>query len=164
MKLTIEKYPSSWLSTPVGVGLDETNMKDFISEELMESFLETMYENKGVGLAAPQVGSNIPMFVTHHKFVKADGVFILPKVIRTFGEEIKEREGCLSFGNFTVNVRRPRYVRLGYYNSKFKYEETTFSDMEARIILHSFDYLNGVTMLMKCGHLSKAQRKKLQKL
>ena len=118
---------------------------------LAENMIDTMYANNGVGLAAPQVGENIRMFVID---VSLDSepynpiVFINPKIIKKEGAS-HEKEGCLSFPNAFVDVRRYSYVKikaLDIHGKPFIIEAKDGS-LLSRCIQHEFDHLEGILFI-----------------
>lgn len=118
---------------------------------LAENMIDTMYANNGVGLAAPQVGENIRMFVID---VSLDNepynpiVFINPKIIKKEGAT-HEKEGCLSFPNAFVDVRRYSYVKikaLDIHGKPFVIEAKDGS-LLSRCIQHEFDHLEGILFI-----------------
>lgn len=118
---------------------------------LAENMIDTMYANNGVGLAAPQVGENIRMFVID---VSLDNepynpiVFINPKIIKKEGAS-HEKEGCLSFPNAFVDVRRYSYIKikaLDIHGKPFVIEAKDGS-LLSRCIQHEFDHLEGILFI-----------------
>ena len=130
---------------------------------VIKNMFETMYEAEGVGLAAPQVGLKIRLFIVDastfseeepelEDFVK---VFINPKIIEESGEDWAFKEGCLSIPGIRENVTRKKNVLLGYYDKKFEYHEELFSGMAARIIQHEYDHIEGVLFIDKINSMKK---------
>lgn len=126
-------------------------------EELIVNMYETMYDSSGVGLAAPQIGKDIRLFVVDCSPFAEDEdyedekeelenfkkVFINPKKIETFGEEWKFSEGCLSIPNIHEEVSRPESITLEYFDENWNKKTETFSDIRARVIQHEYDHLEG---------------------
>ncbi len=118
---------------------------------LAEDMIDTMYANNGVGLAAPQVGENIRMFVID---VSADNepydpvVFINPKIIKKSGAS-HEKEGCLSFPNAFIDVRRYANVMVKALNLSGKpfVVEAKDGSLLARAIQHENDHLDGILFI-----------------
>ena len=118
---------------------------------LAENMIDTMYKNNGVGLAAPQVGENIRMFVID---VSLDNepynpiVFINPKIIKKEGAA-HEKEGCLSFPNAFVDVRRYSYVKVKALdiNGKPFIMEAKDGSLLSRAIQHEYDHLEGILFI-----------------
>jgi peptide deformylase len=107
---------------------------------LIEAMLETMYEQKGVGLAAPQVGVNQQIFVADAG--EGPMVVINPKIIKKSGSATQE-EGCLSIPGVVVNVRRPQKIVVQFQDINNKTVERELTDLLARVFQHESDHLNG---------------------
>ena len=107
---------------------------------LLDDMADTMYEENGVGLAAPQVGILKRIFVIDI----GEGLieFINPTVIATEGEQFGE-EGCLSVPNKYGNVRRPNYAKLRAQDRHGNFFEIEGTELMARAMLHEFDHLEG---------------------
>ena len=118
---------------------------------LAENMIDTMYKNNGVGLAAPQVGENIRMFVID---VSLDNepynpiVFINPKNNKKEGAT-HEKEGCLSFPNAFIDVRRYSYVKVKALdiNGKPFIMEAKDGSLLSRAIQHEYDHLEGILFI-----------------
>ena len=126
---------------------------------LIEDMWETMYNSKGVGLAAPQVDKNIRLFVMDSVQIiesleedeKNDypgdfgykGVFINAKVIEQEGEDWPYNEGCLSIPKIREDILRKEKVTIHFYDENFVEHTKTFSGVTARVILHEYDHING---------------------
>jgi len=102
--------------------------------------IAAMHEQKGIGLAAPQVGITQRFFVVDI----GDGpvVFINPQIIKKEGNGFLE-EGCLSIPGVTVNVRRPEKILIRYVNENNETVERSYEDLMARVIQHENDHLDG---------------------
>jgi peptide deformylase len=121
---------------------------DFDGEikSLIEQMFETMYANKGIGLAAVQVGKLIRLFITHVP-KDAPRVFINPEVIETSVDQGSFEEGCLSVPEVNANVARPVQVEVQAWNVKGRPFSMDADDMLARVIQHELDHLNGVLFI-----------------
>lgn len=121
---------------------------------LIEAMIETMYEHKGIGLAAPQVGVNQQIFV----YDVGDGpeAVINPKIIKKWGSA-KMEEGCLSIPGVVVDVRRPEAVLVRYLNRDNQIVEKDCEDLAARVILHETDHLHGKLILDYAGLVQKGK-------
>lgn len=119
---------------------------------LYRNMANTMLEKNGIGLAAPQVGLPYRMFVmrTHPEVI---GVFN-PILVDSSDECIILEEGCLSFNNLLLKIKRPRRIRARFTNPDGQTETRVFDGITARCFLHELDHLNGKTMLEE---VSKAQ-------
>ena len=107
---------------------------------LIEAMFETMYDSKGIGLAASQVGINQQIFVMD---VNQDPIVVVnPKIIKRSGSGCME-EGCLSLPGKVVNVRRPQKISVKYSDVNNRTVEREFSELAARAFLHETDHLLG---------------------
>lgn len=127
----------------------EKNMKGL--NEIIENMWETMYYSDGVGLAAPQVGLLIRMFLIDAKsgadeepeLANFKKVFINPEIIEITGDEWIMNEGCLSLPEIREDVSRPNEVRLKYFDENFIEYEEVFKGFAGRVIQHEYDHLEG---------------------
>ena len=113
---------------------------------------ETMEKSKGVGLAAPQINKSIRLFIIDSRKMyddeedRAKGVrevFINAEMIKETGDDWKYEEGCLSIPNIREDVSRKATIRIKYYDRDFKKHEKEFDDMNARVIQHEYDHIEG---------------------
>jgi peptide deformylase len=124
---------------------------------LIQSMIETMYEEKGVGLAAPQVGVNERILIAD--IGEGTLVVINPKVLKRTGIEVME-EGCLSVPETIVKVKRPKKILLKYIDENNRALEKVFEGLMARVILHETDHLNGKLIVDYAGFFQKCWLKK----
>lgn len=122
--------------------------------ELVQDLLDTMYAKNGVGLAAPQIGENVRVFVidvSTNKEPLNPMVFINPKIIKKSGA-IKSNEGCLSFPEAYTDVRRYKNVMVKALNEHGKsfVLEAKDGTLLARAIQHENDHLDGVLFIDHC--------------
>jgi peptide deformylase len=143
------------------VSPDYPNLKQFVAD-----MWETMYKSDGVGLAAPQVGRNIRIFVidgsgmedddaSMHDFKKT---FINAKILNRDGDPWVFNEGCLSLPNIREDISRPAKITMEYYDENFNHYIEEFDGLKARIIQHEYDHLEGVLLV---DHISAIKRKLL---
>lgn len=127
---------------------------------LISSMIQAMYEHKGVGLAAPQVGINEQIFVVDI----GDGPFAMinPSLIKKRGSEIME-EGCLSVPGILIKVKRPKNIIIQYLDENNTSVERECSDLLARVILHEIDHLNGRLIVDNASWREKLRFKKQMK-
>ena len=120
-------------------------------KQVIDDMYETMYGARGVGLAAPQVGLSMRLFVIDAS-VFADEepdlkdfkkVFINATILEETGEEWPFNEGCLSIPDIREDVYRKPTVKLSYYDEDWKHHEATFSGLAARVIQHEYDHIEG---------------------
>jgi peptide deformylase len=138
--------------------------------QLIEDMWETMYHAYGVGLAAPQIGLGIRIFVVDSTQIKDEmrkgeegikKVFINAHVIEETGRNWSYEEGCLSIPHVRGEVERPDTVRIRYVDENFVEHETTYSGINARVIQHEYDHIDGILFTDKLKPLKKklVQRK-----
>lgn len=129
-------------------------------QELIDNMFETMYNAQGVGLAAPQIGKSIRLFIVdgspfaeieegEEADPKAAGmenflkVFINPIIEEEDGESWGFNEGCLSIPKIREEVQRKSKVRITYYDRAWNFHEETYEGYAARIIQHEYDHIEG---------------------
>ena len=134
-------------------------------KELAEKMLALMREHRGVGLAAPQVGLNIRMFVMNATGEPGgDQIYINPQLSEAEGSEEAE-EGCLSLPGVNANIIRDKLVKLRARDLAGKIVEREANGFVARVWQHEFDHLNGVLIIDRMGSVAKmAHRKTLKEL
>lgn len=137
-------------------------------KELIDNMWETMYGANGVGLAAPQVGLAIRIFLVDTVQVmeedkKEEGIkqaFINAQVVETGGEPWTYEEGCLSIPDVRADVKRDAQVKIRYVNEKFEEQERIFSGINARVILHEYDHIEGILFTEHLKPLKKRMIKR----
>jgi peptide deformylase len=126
----------------------------------LEAFAAHMFEalkiGNGLGLAAPQVGRSIRLFVTDVEGDKPR-VFVNPEIVLTSQELVAIEEGCLSLPGLYQRVERPESVRMQAYTAKGRPFTVEASDMLARVLLHEYDHLDGVLFI---DRLNAAKRER----
>lgn len=144
---------------------------------LIANMFQTMYEAEGVGLAAPQIGQAIRLFVVdgspfaevdedEEPDPKAEGmedfkrVFINPVIELEEGEEWGFNEGCLSIPKIREEVFRKEQVTISYFDQNWKPQREVLTGYSARVVQHEFDHIEGVLFT---DHLSVLKRKLLNK-
>lgn len=114
--------------------------------ELIRNMFITMEEDRGIGLAAPQIGKNIRLFV-----VKIDDgverVFINPLIIGTSEKQCSFEEGCLSIPQIYADVTRPESVTVQYQDINGRRKKIEASGLLARVIQHEYDHLEGILFI-----------------
>ena len=139
--------------------------KDSIDvKALSEDMFATMKAASGVGLAAPQIGKSIRMFVVDSGPVE-DGeegirkVFINAQMLDESGEPWAFEEGCLSIPNIREDVERNETIRMRYYDEEWNLHESEFNGIQARIIQHEYDHIEGVLFT---DHLTPLKKRLLK--
>ncbi len=145
-------YPIVLYGDPVLKTAAEDIEPGFIDvKQLSNDMFETMYQASGVGLAAPQIGKSIRMFVVDSGPVEDEEdnkgykrVFINPEIISYEGDEWAFEEGCLSIPGIRADVYRAEVVTIKYFDENWEEHTDTLEDMPARIVLHEYDHIEGV--------------------
>ena len=120
--------------------------------KLIEDMFATMYASNGVGLAAPQIGKDIRLFVVDGTpFDDVDPtakdfkrVFINPEIYEESEEEVLLNEGCLSVPGINEDVYRPESIRINYLDENFVEHDEELTGWPARIVQHEYDHLDGL--------------------
>ncbi len=139
--------------------------------EFIENLFETMYAAKGVGLAAPQVGKDIRVFVVdgspfaenNEEYKHLEGfkrVFINPEIVEESGEEWEFNEGCLSIPDVREEITRKNKIRIVYDDPSFEEQEEEFEGLAARIVQHEYDHIEGILFT---DHLSPLKKRLLKR-
>lgn len=144
-------------------------------KKLAEDMFETMYSASGVGLAAPQIGLNIRMFVVDgtpinqnaeedeeidHSLTGFKKVFINAEILEESGKEWAYEEGCLSIPGIRADVYRPETVKIKYLDTDWEEHTEEYSGIAARIIQHEYDHIDGILFT---DHLTPLKKQMLKK-
>lgn len=150
---------------PVLKKMGEEITKDYPKlNELIENMWETMYNAKGVGLAAPQIGLAIRLFIVDTVQIKKEeesdliGIkkaFINPIILNEEGKPWSYEEGCLSIPNINGEVERLDTVVIKYCNENFEEITETYDGINARVIQHEYDHIEGRLFIEKLNPLKK---------
>lgn len=142
----------TWTNNPILRAISEEIEK--IDDELMlfaYDLIKLMYKNKGVWLAAPQVGKNIRMIATTQRGEKKgkdviidETIMINPNITATSADCIIAEEACISLPDERGNVRRSRSIVVEYTDLKGHKQKKKFKDFNATIIQHEIDHLDGI--------------------
>ena len=118
--------------------------------ELVEDMFATMKGANGVGLAAPQIGKSIRLFVMDSSPMKEEGeegvrqVFVNPIMIEESGEDWAFEEGCLSIPGIREDVLRPSQIKITFWDEHWKKHTKAFDGLDARVIQHEYYHIEGV--------------------
>ena len=160
--MMIVKYPNPILSERMPKFDFSNPLYDPV--QLEKDLLNAMYEHDGIGLAANQVGITARVFVIGHKDQPKKGmVFFNPMVIANTDDIEDIEEGCLSFPNVFVKVKRPTAIKARWQNSKGEEVEGTFSGYDCKCFLHELDHLEGITFKDRVSSLKWAMSIKKSK-
>lgn len=125
--------------------------------DLMKRMTDVMLGNNGIGLAAPQIGEMVNVFVI---LINNLPVFCFnPKIVQQSNETTVDYEGCLSFPDLWLKVLRSDIVTLRYHNSDGDVVSQQFDGILARCVLHEYDHLQGVCFVEKVGPVKLAMAK-----
>jgi len=118
--------------------------------QLIGDMYETMHNASGIGLAAPQIGKSIRLFVVDGTIIDDEPgmadfkkVFLNPLILEETGMPWDYEEGCLSIPNIREKISRKEILRIRYYDEKWNLLEDRFEGMKARIIQHEYDHIEG---------------------
>lgn len=150
------------------IGPDYPNL-----EELLLNMWETMYNAEGVGLAAPQIGLGIRLFLvdtvqTETDETKGEGIkkaFINAQKIEETGPKWTYEEGCLSIPDIRGDVDRQPILTIRYLDENFMEHTETFSGINARVIQHEYDHIDGILFTEKLKPIKRRLvKRKLEKI
>lgn len=172
MKLSVYAYGHPVLRKKCeDVTKDNPEVQQFILD-----MWETMYHTNGIGLAAPQVGKALRIFVADTEqlndeedekdnFIGIKKVFVNPVMVKEAGEPWSYEEGCLSIPEVRGKVSRPPQIRIQYYDENFNLYDDVFDGMNARVIQHEYDHIEGILFTDHLSALKKQLvKKKLEKI
>jgi peptide deformylase len=132
-------------------------------QQFIDDMFETMYNAEGLGLAAPQVGKSIRLFVIDGEPVAEDEpdfkdfkkVFINAQIVEKSGEPVAMNEGCLSIPNIREEVKRESHIRIKYFDENWNEYDEEYDGYRARVIQHEYDHLDGKLFVEKLNPLRK---------
>ena len=135
---------------------------------LIANMFETMYAAHGVGLAAPQIGLSLRLFIIDATSFADDEpelksfkkIFLNARVVDESGEKWVFNEGCLSIPEIREDISRQNTIRISYYDENWQQHEETYKGLVARIIQHEYDHIEGKLFTDKLSPLRKAMLKK----
>lgn len=158
-------YPIHLYGHPVLRKVAEPITKDYPNlQQFVADMFDTMYKSEdGIGLAAPQVGVSIRMFVIDlSELADSDPAFkdfkrtmINAEIVERFGEEVTKEEGCLSIPGVHENVKRFDKIRIKYVDENFVAHEEEYEGFPSRVIQHEYDHIEGH---MFVDHISPIRR------
>ena len=157
-------YPIMLYGSPVLRKVSKEIDKSFSGlKTLIEDMFDTMYKAEGMGLAAPQIGKSLRMFILDASSLKESEpelegfkkVFINPSIIEEDGEEWSFNEGCLSIPLIREDVIRKQRIRIQYFDENWNFHDDYFEGVKARIIQHEYDHLKGILFTDKVSPLKK---------
>ncbi|MGR3811409.1 peptide deformylase [Jiulongibacter sp. NS-SX5] len=144
-------------------------------KQLADDMFETMYAASGVGLAAPQIGKDIRIFVVDGQQIndnREEGepsnphlegfkkVFINAEILEEDGDDWAYEEGCLSIPDVRADVYRPEKLTIRYFDTDWNEHTEVYEDIAARIIQHEYDHIDGILFTDLVSPLKKQMLKK----
>lgn len=139
---------------------------------LIANMFETMYSARGIGLAAPQIGLPIRLFIVDSMQILNDEnkenseigikkVFINANIIERGGKKWSYNEGCLSIPSVREDINRLETLRIQYVDENFNLQEEFYAGINARVIMHEYDHIEGILFIDYLSQLKKGllQRK-----
>ena len=156
------KYPNEMLAREVkDVDLENPG---FDPVELKAEMVKFMIDNNGIGLAANQIGLDAKVFVMGDS-VENSTICINPTVLQYTEETIDDIEGCLSFPNIFVKIKRPKEILAEWFDEKLEKQTVKIEGYSAKCYLHELDHLLGITMKDRASRLKwNMAEKKAKKL
>lgn len=129
--------------------------------KLVADMFDTMNNACGIGLAAPQIGKSIRVFIADASPLEEEEtkdfkrVFVNPTILEEFGEEWSYNEGCLSIPGIRGEVVRPSKLKIHYFDENWNEHTEEFEGMPARIIQHEYDHIEGILFVDHFSSLKK---------
>ena len=118
--------------------------------QLVEDMFETLEAANGIGLAAPQVGKSLRLFIVDGRSLEEEPgmenfrkVFVNPEMVEEAGTPWEFEEGCLSIPTIREKISRKEQLRIRYFDENWNPYEETYDGMKARIIQHEYDHIEG---------------------
>lgn len=138
-------------------------------DKLLQNMFDTMHNAKGVGLAAPQIGLSVRIFIVDASPYAEDQedekkqkeleefkkIFINPVIVKEEGTAWKFNEGCLSIPGIREDVERKPDIRIKYLDENFEAHDEKYDGIRARIIQHEYDHIEGILFVDKINPLRK---------
>ena len=142
-------------------------------EDILKNMYETMYNAQGVGLAAPQIGLDLSIFIIdttpfcddENNLIPLKKEFINPEIIDYSGKDESFNEGCLSIPGLREDVIRKDQIKIRYFDKNFNEHTEKYEGINSRVIQHEYDHLMGVLFTDRVSTLKKKLLKsKLNKI
>lgn len=139
-------------------------------QKLIDDMFETMYNASGVGLAAPQIGKSIRLFIVdaspfaeddvmpveeQESLKDAKEVFINPTIVEESGDEWDFNEGCLSIPDVREDVFRKPNISIEYYDRDFNLKTRSLDGLFARVVQHEYDHIEGILFTDKLSSFKR---------
>ena len=162
--IQVFQYPHETLLQTSTAWTDQDSIQGYDDKENFEhDMIKVMLEEKGMGLAANQIGITKRFFAIGHSSFdtfKNHAIIWNPQVINFSEEKIIDVEGCLSFKNIFVKVERPKTIEVQYETTQGKTKFAKLDGMESKCFQHELDHLNGITFNQRVSKLRWDMAKK----
>lgn len=157
----IIKYPDTLLKQmSLDIVDDKWHMRFNPIETIAEDLVDTMLSENALGLSAPQIGMLdrvIAIMAVQYGSTKPSPlVMVNPVIMGKEGSKVETVEGCLSFPNYTQNVKRPSIIVVEYLTTEGQRMSAMFNGVEAIVIQHEIDHLNGIVFIDHLSPLKKS--------
>tara|TARA_B100000212_G_C27348219_1_gene522369 strand:- start:392 stop:889 length:498 start_codon:yes stop_codon:yes gene_type:complete len=157
-------YPNEFLAKEV----KDVDIKDpkIDLKEIKEKMTDIMLSNGGIGLSANQIGLDAKIFIMGDT---KDNISLIinPKVLQHTQDTVLELEGCLSFPNVYMKIRRPKEILAEYYDESLEQKRTHVKGYGTKVFLHEWDHLHGITFKDRVSNMkwnmALKKAKKLEK-
>ena len=157
-------YPNEFLAKEV----KDVDIKDpkIDLKEIKEKMTDIMLSNGGIGLSANQIGLDAKIFIMGDTKENIS-LIINPKVLQHTQDTVLELEGCLSFPNVYIKIRRPKEILAEYYDESLEQKRTHVKGYGTKVFLHEWDHLHGITFKDRVSNMkwnmALKKAKKLEK-
>ena len=157
-------YPNEFLAKEV----KDVDIKDpkIDLKEIKEKMTDIMLSNGGIGLSANQIGLDAKIFIMGDTKENIS-LIINPKVLQHTQDTVLELEGCLSFPNVYMKIRRPKEILAEYYDESLEQKRTHVKGYGTKVFLHEWDHLHGITFKDRVSNMkwnmALKKAKKLEK-
>lgn len=148
MILKIIKYPNPILNKKCET--IKENSKEL--QQLISDMFDTLESSSGIGLAAPQIGKSLRLFITKNGFLSKEKVYINPVIIDYVNKTQYGNEGCLSIPNNKYLIKRFVSVTMKYLDRNFEEKIEKFDNFKAVLIQHEYDHLRGITLVERSNN------------
>jgi len=153
-------YPITVYGDPILRKKTEEIDKDYEGlKKLADDLFETMHHADGVGIAAPQIGLSLRIFVVdlspmgedYPELANFKKAFVNAHILSREGEEVLIDEGCLSLPGIREDVSRKDHIRIKYFDLDWNEHDETYTGYTARVIQHEYDHLDGILFIDHCS-------------
>jgi len=132
--------------------VDAFDFNKLDAEQIEKEIIDIMLKHDGLGLAANQVGLDARVFAIHNKEAEPFAVFN-PQIIESSNDEILREEGCLSYPDLWMKVKRPASIVVEFTNSEGKTIQEAYNGLLSRVFQHEYDHLDGICYVDRVSKL-----------